>query len=197
MRADDNQPLWGAGSEPVDLSGVLVQAGMHLATYFASEPGRLRIAIPFLREGLSSGQPCFLIASGEVLDRYLEALEKDVKPELAEARRRGLFITAPTPGRTVDEALGFWNARIWATLSHGSRPPIVRIVGDMACVKTSFATVPEMLVFERLVGAVMKSFPVVAVCQYDVREFDGPSLLEAIQAHPDVSDLGLDKFITS
>jgi MEDS: MEthanogen/methylotroph, DcmR Sensory domain len=97
----------------------------------------------------------------------------------------------------VDEALSFWNGRIWATLSHGSRPPIVRIVGDMACVKTSFATVQEMLVFERLVGAVMKSFPVVAVCQYDVREFDGPSLLEAIQAHPDVSDLGFDRFITS
>jgi len=197
MRADDHQALWGAGSEPVDLSGVLVQAGMHLATYFASEPGRLRIAIPFLREGLSSGQPCFLIASGEVLERYLEALEKDVKTELAEARRRGLFITAPTPGRTVDEALSFWNGRIWATLAHGSRPPIVRIVGDMACVKTSFATVQEMLVFERLVGAALKSFPVVALCQYDVREFDGPSLLEAIQAHPDVSDLGFDKFITS
>lgn len=35
-----------------------------------------------------------------------------------------------------------------------------------------------------------------AVCQYDGREFDGPSLLEAMQAHPDVSDLGFDKFVT-
>jgi len=194
---DDNQPLRGGGSESVDLSGVLVQAGMHLATYFANEAGRLRIAIPFLREGLSSGQPCFLIASGEVLDRYIEALEKDVKVELAEARRLGLFVTAPTPGRTVDEALSFWNDSIWTALSHGSRPPIVRIVGDMACVKANFATVQQMLVFERLVGAVVKSFPVVAICQYDVREFDGPSLLEAIQAHPDVSDLGFERFVTS
>jgi hypothetical protein len=36
----------------VDLSGVLVQAGTHLATYYATESGRLRIAVPFLREGL-------------------------------------------------------------------------------------------------------------------------------------------------
>jgi hypothetical protein len=35
-----------------------------------------------------------------------------------------------------------------------------------------------------------------AICQYDVREFDGPSLLEAIKAHPDVSDLGFAKFVT-
>lgn len=75
----------------------MVQAGSHLATYFSSEAGRLRIAVPFLRDGIALGQPCFLIASGKILDRYIKALEKDVKTELAEARRRGLFATAPTP----------------------------------------------------------------------------------------------------
>jgi hypothetical protein len=193
---EDNLPVRGTGAETAEVSGVLVQAGMHLATYFASEAGRLRIAAPFLREGLATGQPCFLIASGEVLDSYLEALAHDVKKELAEATRRGLFVTAPAPGRTVDEALSFWNESIWAALSQTPRPTIVRIVGDMACVKTSFATVQQMLVFERRLGAVIASFPAVAICQYDVREFDGPSLLEAMQAHPDVSDLGFQKFVT-
>lgn len=77
-----------------------------------------------------------------------------------------------------------------------SSPTIVRIVGDMACVKASFATVHQMLIFERLVGTIIKRSPSVAVCQYDVREFDGPSLLEAIKAHPDVSDLGFVKFVS-
>jgi len=167
----------------------MVQPGSHLATYFSTEAGRLRIAVPFLREGISLGQPCFLIANGKVLDRYIKALEKDVKAELAEARRRGLFATAPTPGRTVEEALAFWDENISAALS-GYGSTIVRIVGDMACVKTSFETVHEMLVFERLVGGILARSPSVAICQYDVREFDGPSLLEAIKAHPDVSELG-------
>ncbi|HXA42695.1 MAG TPA: MEDS domain-containing protein [Candidatus Solibacter sp.] len=193
---DDDVIGQGSAAALVDLSGVLVQGGMHLATYYSTEEGRLRIAAPFLREGLSSGQPCFLIASGEVLDRYVEALEEGLTAELAEARRRGLFVTAPAPGRTVEEALAFWNQSIWDALSHGTHPPVVRIVGDMACVKSSFATVQQMLVFERLVGAVIKSFPAVAVCQYDVREFDGASLLEAMKAHPDVSALGFDKFVT-
>jgi len=184
-----------ADSDLVGLPDVLVQTGSHLATYFSSEAGRLRIAVPFLREGIALGQPCFLIASGKILDRYIKALEKDVKAELDVARRRGLFATAPTPGRTVEEALAFWDERISAAVnSHG--PTLVRIVGDMACVKASFATVHEMLIFERRVGRIITRSPSVAICQYDVREFDGPSLLEAIKAHPDVSELGFVKFVS-
>ena len=185
----------GAGLDGVGLSDVMVQTGSHLATYFSSEAGRLRIAVPFLREGIALGQPCFLIASGKILDRYIKALEKDVKAELAVARRRGLFATAPTPGRTVQQALAFWDEQIAAAVTNYG-PTLVRIVGDMASVKTSFASVNQMLIFERQVGAIMARSPSVAVCQYDVREFDGPSLLEAIKAHPDVSDLGFVKFVS-
>jgi hypothetical protein len=185
----------GAGSNHVGLPDVMVQAGSHLATYFSSEAGRIRIAVPFLREGIELGQPCFLIASGKILERYIKALEKDVKRELAAARRRGLFATAPAPGRTVEEALAFWDEHVAAAMTTFS-PTIVRIVGDMACVKGSFGDVHQMLIFERKVGAILKRSPTVSICQYDVREFDGPSLLEAIKAHPDVSDLGFAKFVS-
>lgn len=190
----DHGPEAGAGSELVGLPDVMVQAGSHLATYFSSESGRLRIAIPFLSDGIKLGQPTFLIASGDILDRYIGALEQEVNGELAKARRRGLFATAPTPGRTVEEALAFWAERVAA--GHSNGPTIVRIVGDMASVKTNFESVQQMLVFEREVSSILKQSPTVAVCQYDVREFDGPSLLEAIKAHPDVSDLGFAKFVS-
>jgi hypothetical protein len=194
-KAVGNRARQGADSDLVGLPDVMVQPGSHLATYFSTEAGRLRIAVPFLREGITLGQPCFLIASGVVLDRYIKALNKDVKAELATARRRGLFATAPAPGRTVEEALAFWDEQISAALS-GYGSTLVRIVGDMACVKTSFADVHQMLVFERLVGSIIARSPSVAICQYDVREFDGPSLLEAIKAHPDVSELGFVRFVS-
>jgi hypothetical protein len=184
-----------ARSDVVEFPGVMVQAGSHVATYFSSEAGRLRIAAPFLRDGIALGQPCFLIASGRVLKRYIDALEKDGKRELAAARRRGLFATAPTPGRTVEEALAFWDERIAAAVST-SGPTIVRIVGDMTSVKASFANVQEMLIFEHNIGAIIRRSPAVLLCQYDVREFDGLSLLEAIKAHPDVTGLGFVKFVS-
>jgi transcriptional repressor of dcmA and dcmR len=173
----------------------MVQGGSHVATYFSSEAGRLRIARPFLREGIKLGQPCFLIADGSILERYIKALEKDGKEELDEARRRGLFETAPSPGATVDEALIFWNDRISAALD-GVGHTVVRIVGDMASVKESFDSMESMLLFERRVDVIFKRYPTMAICQYDVREFDGQSLLEAMKAHPDVSDLGFTKFVT-
>src|SRR5258708_13416226 len=133
-----------------------------MATSFRTEAGRVRIAVPCLREGITLGQPCFLIASGEVLDRYVKALEKDVKPELAEARRRGLFATAPYPGHTVEEALAFWDEKISAALSaYGTT--IVRIVGDMACVKASFATIHQMLAFERLTTGLLSLSPIISL----------------------------------
>jgi hypothetical protein len=173
----------------------MVQAGSHLATYYSSDAGRNRIAAPFLREGIEQGQPCFLIASGEALESYVEALEKDVKAELAEARRRGLFEIAPSPGRTVEEALTFWDERLGALANH-PRHTIARIVGDMACLKSTFKTVDEMLIFEHRVDGIFTHSPTVAVCQYDVREFDGPFLLEAIKAHPEVANFGFTKFVT-
>jgi hypothetical protein len=190
--ADQTSP--GANSVLIGLADVMVQAGSHLATYYSSEAGRLRITGPFLSEGIVLRQPCFLIASGKPLSQYIEFLEQNGKAELAEARHRGIFQTAPTPGHTVEEALSFWNDRLAAV--NGSRPSIVRIVGEMASVKANFESMDQLLVFERRLDSIIKQSPTVAICQYDVREFDGKSLLEAIKAHPDVFDLGFTKFVS-
>jgi hypothetical protein len=50
--------------------------------------------------------------------------------------------------------------------------------------------------FSTEAGRLRIAVPFLRICQYDVREFDGPSLLEAIKAHPDVSELGLVKFVS-
>jgi hypothetical protein len=71
----------------------------------------------------------------------------------------------------------------------------VRIVGDMACVKESFATVHEMLIFERQVGAIIKRSPSVALCQYDVRRFSGETVMGALKAHPDLFSKRIASFL--
>jgi excisionase family DNA binding protein len=189
-----SQPARGHSSDVVWVGGGVVPMGSHFATFYASDAGRLRIAIPFLREGLALGQPCVLIASGERLDRYIEALEADLGGELAEATRRGLFAIVPAPGSTVETALAFWEDRVGAATSP-SGPAALRAVGDMASEKQVFPTVEQMLTYEHLLSVLIKRLATVIVCQYDVREFDGPPLLEAIKAHPDGFRLGIEKLI--
>ncbi|HXA43138.1 MAG TPA: MEDS domain-containing protein [Candidatus Solibacter sp.] len=169
-----------------------VAPGTHLATLFESEAGRIRYAVPFLREGVALGQPCFLVASGEILDGYLAAIKAGLEDELAEAVARGLFVTAPGPGPTVDAALAFWEDRIVAAANTG--PTIVRGVGDMACVAASLPVQP-MLTFEQLLSVLIRRLPAVLLCQYDVRAFDGPTVLAALKAHPDTFEVGLEKLI--
>jgi hypothetical protein len=177
----------------VAVGGSLVPPGTHVATFYASDASRLKIAVPFLRDGVLLGQPCFLIAAGTELDRYIEALEKEIKAELAEARRRGLFVVVPAPGRSVDAALAFWEERVAAVTSGG--PTIVRAVGDMASERRAFPTVATMLTYEHLLSVLIKRLPAVIVCQYDARVFDGQSLLEALKAHPDGFQLGVEKLL--
>src|SRR5207245_1851006 len=61
-------------ADAVNAGGVLLPLHGHFATFYDSDPGRLRITVPFLADGLRAGQTCFLAASGEVLDIYLESL---------------------------------------------------------------------------------------------------------------------------
>lgn len=189
---DGTQQPAGAATLVAAIGSARVAPGAHLASFFESDAGRIRYAVPFLREGVALGQPCFLIASGDILDGYLAAIKAGLETELAEAVSRGLFVTVPVPGRTVGAALAFWEDRITAAADKG--PTIVRGVGDMACVATNFP-VQKMLTFEHFLSVLIKRLPAVLVCQYDVRAFDGPSMLAALKAHPDTFEVGLEKLI--
>src|SRR2546430_16712463 len=56
----------------VKLAGQLGEIGTPLATLYASDAGRTRLAAPILADALPAGQPCFLIAKGEGLLCYME-----------------------------------------------------------------------------------------------------------------------------
>lgn len=177
----------------VNVGGLSLPLGTHLATFYSSDAGRLRLALPLLAEGLRAGQPCFLAASGKVLDAYVGALRDMPGVDVDGALRNGLLHTTAGPGRSVKEALQFWEGRFWKALATG--PTVLRIVGDMACVREVFESPAEMMRFENVLSSTTKRFPTVTFCQYDAREFDGQTVLEAIKAHPDLYGLRLGSFL--
>jgi hypothetical protein len=50
---------------------------------------------------------------------------------------------------------------------------------------SSVGSIPAFLDMERQIGSLAKRFPVVMLCAYDVREFDGLTLLECMKLHHD------------
>src|SRR2546421_5000462 len=68
--APSTAPPVRPGRAQVALGGQTIEVPIHLAAFYDSDAGRVRLTAPFLADGIRAGQPCFLLAHGEELDSY-------------------------------------------------------------------------------------------------------------------------------
>ncbi|HSS93796.1 MAG TPA: MEDS domain-containing protein [Candidatus Dormibacteraeota bacterium] len=194
FRESDLQQFLSGGSSPlpgstaalpgeVTVGGQPVPIYSHLSSFYNTDEGRLRLPIPFFCDGLQAGHKCFLVASGEALDAYLEALELEDGIDLETARKSGDLVVITGLGTTVERALAFWERSFTKALANG--PTLIRVAGEMASQREIFASTAEMLRYESAYNTMAKRYPNVTLCQYDVRAFDGGTVYEALRAHPD------------
>ncbi len=176
----------------VDVGGVQLPLHSHLATFYNTDAGRMRLTVPFLADGIRAGQPCFLAAAGDVLDAYLEAVRAE-GIDIDSALRNAQLVTVDGPGTTVRGALDFWEERFWPALAGGRT--LIRAVGEMSSERKVFSSDAEMIDYEVAFNMLARRFPTVSLCQYDVREFDGETIFQAIRAHPDLYNLHLGSFL--
>jgi excisionase family DNA binding protein len=162
-----------ASSPTAHIAGVAVAVSTHLATLYSSDAGGLRLTVPFLADGVRLRQPCFLVGSAGAIQRY--ASELDLKKEVQVVHFNG---------RAADDAIAQWEESFASALAKG--PNMLRVVGEMAEERPMFKSEDEMFRYEQAYDVMCKRYPVVTICQYDVRQFDGVGLLRALKAHPDL-----------
>jgi excisionase family DNA binding protein len=167
----------------VNVGGTSVPLRTHLAPIYSSDLGGLRLSVPFLADGLRTGQPCFLVAAGKLLDRYTDALS-DERIDVIEALDSGRLIVIPGPGANVAEAISNWERAFGQALAGG--PTVLRVIGEMVCEREVFGSEAAMMAYEEAYELMAKRFPVVTLCQYDAREFDGEIVLRVLKSHPDM-----------
>ncbi len=170
LNRTENQSAHAAHAS-IHVGGLPIPVPGHVATFYSSDAGRMRLTVPFLVEGLRFGQACFLATIDEVLQ----------------------FSAVGFDGSTVDKAVSYWEGKFADILSHG--PSLIRHVGEMACVRRMFRSEVEMLRFEQAYDVMCRRFPVAAICQYDSREFDGLAMLSVLKAHPDLFERRLATFL--
>lgn len=177
----------------VVLAGKTFELPLHLPAFYDSDAGRVRLTAPFIADGLRAGQPCFLIAQGEELASYMDALAAEPGVDLDAAISTGLLAIVPGPGRTVAKALDFWEENLWAAMDRHAT--VLRAVGEMVSERLVFESEQEMLAYEAAFNMTARRFPCAVICQYDVRKFSGRAILAALRAHPDVLDVSLSLLI--
>jgi excisionase family DNA binding protein len=168
----------------VNVGGVAVPLRTHIGPIYSTDLGRLRLSIPFLADGLRAGQPCYLVAAGAVLELYAKALAEQHSIDFAEVTDSGRLVVIPGPGANVAEAISNWEQLFGTALANG--PTVLRVAGEMASELSVFGSMVEMMAYEQAYEVMAKRFPVVTLCQYDAREFDGEVILRVLKSHPDM-----------
>jgi len=179
----------GIHKSQVVLGGEAFDVPLHLAAFYDSDAGRVRLTAPFLADGIRAGQPCFLLAQGEELDSYMVALDQSPGIDVDSALTSGLLVVAGAPGNTAAAALDYWEKTLWSAMDR--HVPLVRAVGEMVSERENFESEQEMLAYEVAFNMTARRFPCAVICQYDVRKFSGPAILSAFRAHPDMRDMSL------
>ena len=188
--SDSRRPA--PGPSAVNVGGASVPLRTHLAPIYSTDFGGLRLSVPFLADGLRAGQPCFLVAGGVHLDRYFNALT-DQGIDVASATDSGGLVIIPGPGADVAQAISGWERLFGKALAGG--PTVLRVIGEMVCERMVFGSEAAMMAYEEAYELMAKRFPVVTLCQYDAREFDGEIMLRALKSHPDMFELHMGGFL--
>ena len=181
------------GAPHLVLAGQATRVPVHVPAFYDSDAGRVRLTAPFLAEGIKAGQPCFLLAQGEELNSYLVALDAHPDIDVDAALAGGLLTVVGAPGKTVAQALDFWERNLWDAMDRNAT--LMRAVGEMVSEREGFESEQEMLAYEAAFNMTARRFPCAVICQYDVRKFSGQAILAALRAHPDIVDVSMSLLI--
>ncbi|MDZ7753876.1 MAG: MEDS domain-containing protein [Gammaproteobacteria bacterium] len=184
-----DQPL---PSAHITLEGISIEYGSHLCTFYESELGRLKLSVPFLADGLHSGDICYLVATAPTRDAILENLQ-EVYPDLERAVGSGQLVVSDGMG-SAQEMLDYFEYSFVMALRDGGQA--LRVLGDMAWFLDQGLDLGELMAFEtRFNCSLAHRFPVVSLCQYDVRLFSGSGVLNALKCHEDTFQYPLSRFL--
>ena len=187
LEAGPRQNVAAADANPAStmvIQDVVVPLGSHLACFYTTDTGRLRLGLPFLRDGLLAGQSALLLrATPDVREQYFAALRNE-GVDAAEAIRDGLLMLYPEVPGSAREQVARYEQLL--TAASRRRPGPIRILAEVLADVETVGSVTEHLVVEQQVDALFKRFPVVTLCAYDARVFDGVTVVEALKLHSDI-----------
>jgi excisionase family DNA binding protein len=177
----------------VALENMFVGLGSHLGSYYSTDVGRLRLGLPFLRDGILSGQACMLFARPDEREKYVRALRQE-GVDVDAAERTGLLMMLSVPPVSPERFISLLEGRFIDITRQ--RPGPFRFLGEPIAGMAAVQSVPAFLSFEHQCGALAKRFPMVMLCAYDVREFDGQTIIESLKLHHDTFAYELGYFLS-
>ena len=168
-----------------------VPHGMHLCGLYGSVADRVRLALAFLADGIGPRSACYVVGSLAFQSGIRSRLERSRGPLATDIGEGRLVFTEHAS--TTDSQCEFFEKRFTAAMKAGVVS--LRVVGDMwSFVKNK--PVSDLIDLESgFSELIAPRYPVVALCQYDVRRFSGVDVLAALKGHPDTFHYPADRVL--
>ena len=194
MQSGRREPTLGReAARAIGIQGMAVALGSHLVSFYSSDAGRLRVAVPFLRDGLVAGQACLMFVTADLRELYLKALSGE-RVGVDAAIRTGLLTFMSMRQESVAGWIADFERHVATALR--DHPGPVRFLGETVTAVSSLGSVEELLTLEEELAPVVRRLPVVMLCPYDVRTFDGFTIVEALKLHFDTYSYQLAYFLS-
>jgi len=163
----------------------------HVCLFFKNHEEQWQMMHPYIFEHLRAGVPVLYIQDSTSPERLKELLSAEGFP-VDDLISRGLLkILPPTEaylltGRfDAQRMLAFMESAILGAFASGHDR--VFLTGEMTWSLPNTPGAESMMQYEALLNPIVDKYPgVTIVCQYDLKRFDGPSVLEALLTHPSV-----------
>jgi hypothetical protein len=162
-----------------------VPHGQHMCLLFADEQEQLRTIAGFFAAGRRGGHKLLYITdtapAAEVRRRFGE-LGVDLGTTSGAEVKTSAEAYHPT-GRFEPEAMcADLEAFAAGTIADGFAG--CRCSGEMSWAARRIPGSERLLEYEAMLNQVVERLPLSGICQYDVRLFDGPTILAVIEVHP-------------
>jgi hypothetical protein len=179
------------GSVPLGILGHSVPIGSHICAFYSGPAERDELVLPFLAEGLRSGQKCIGVVESLGPADVLAGLGGSGVDPRRSVKTGQLELATPanayfSSGRfSTDDILAFWGQGISGVKTTGSFS-FIRATGEMPSVLDHPEGRTEFFRFEARLNEFTSTFPLVVLCLYDLERFGGQVLMEALRTHPAV-----------
>jgi excisionase family DNA binding protein len=163
----------------------------HICLFFINQDEQWLMMRSYLLDHLSTGVPVLYIQASTPPKRLIELLREEGLP-VDDLVDLGLLRIIPPEeaylltGRfDAQRMLAFMESAILGALAAGHDR--VFLTGEMTWSLPNTPGAENMMQYEALLNPLVDRYPgVTIVCQYDLRRFDGPSVLDALLTHPSV-----------
>ena len=174
---------------PISLAGSQLGAVRHVCAFFASDDEEYRVLLPFIREGLSSGDKAVQVINPEAHQEHLQRLANAGIDSTAHQQSGQLEIRINTEvylrdGRFDQDRMlaAFEEMAISARSAEGF--PLSRIVCRMDWASGDQSHIEDVIEFESRVNDVWRRYDDAVICTYHLAKLSGDAVIDIMRTHP-------------